>query len=57
MEDIASSWSYFYSDNQQEGNVNLGCTDNNHSVVSLQDIFYSIAATFTSPRLLPNNAT
>jgi hypothetical protein len=57
MEDVASSWSYFYSDNQQSGNVNLGCSDNNHSVVSLEDIFYAIAATFTSPRLLPNNAT
>ena len=56
MEDIASSWSYFYSDNQQTGNVNLGCTDNNHSTVSLKDIFAAIAATFTNPRLLPSNA-
>ncbi|HEY1648141.1 MAG TPA: Tad domain-containing protein [Terracidiphilus sp.] len=57
MEDIASSWDYFYSDNQQSGNVNLGCTDNNHSVVSLQQIFSAIAATFTSPRLISNSAT
>jgi hypothetical protein len=57
MEDIASSWSYFYSDNQQAGNVNLGCTDLNHTSVSLQDIFLAIEATFTTPRLLPNNAT
>ena len=57
MEDIASDWSYFYSDNQQTGNVNLGCTDNNHSTVALKDIFAAIAATFTTPRLLPANAT
>jgi Flp pilus assembly protein TadG len=57
MENIASSWSNFYSDNQQTGNVNLGCTDDNHSTVSLQDIFQAIAATFTTPRLIPNNAT
>ncbi len=56
MEDVASDWSYFYSDNQQQGNVNLGCTDENHSVVALKDIFAAIAATFTNPRLLPNNA-
>ena len=56
MENIASSWDYFYSDNLQTGNVNLGCTDNNHSTVSLQDIFLAIASTFTGPRLLPNNA-
>jgi hypothetical protein len=57
MEDIASSWNNFYSDNQQTGNVNLGCTDSNHTTVSLQDIFLAIAASFTNPRLLPNNAT
>jgi hypothetical protein len=57
MEDIASSWDYFYSDNQQTGNVNLGCTDNNHTTTSLASIFKAIAATFTTPRLLPNNAT
>ena len=57
MENIASSWSNFYSDNQQTGNVNLGCTDENHTTVSLQDIFQAIASTFTTPRLLPNNAT
>jgi len=57
MEDIASSWTSFYSDNQQTGNVNLGCTDLNHSTVSLQDIFQAISATFTTPRLIPNNAT
>lgn len=56
MEDIASSWDYFYSDNQQQGNVNLGCTDDNHSTVSLANIFNAIAATFTTPRLLPNDA-
>jgi len=57
MENIASSWSNFYSDNQQTGNVNLGCSDLNHSTVSLSDIFQAIATTFTKPRLIPNNAT
>jgi hypothetical protein len=57
MENIASSWSTFYSDNQQTGNVNLGCTDLNHTTVSLDDIFQAIAVTFTTPRLLPNNAS
>jgi hypothetical protein len=56
-EDIASDWSYFYSDNQQSGNVNLGCSDSNHTTVSLKDIFRAIASSFTSPRLLPNSAT
>lgn len=57
MENIASSWTNFYSDNQQTGNVNLGCTDLNHTTVSLQNIFQAIASTFTTPRLIPNNAT
>ncbi len=57
MENIASSWSNFYSDNQQTGNVNLGCADKNHSTVKLQDIFQAIAASFGAPRMLPNNAT
>lgn len=57
MEDIASSWTTFYSDNQQTGNVNLGCTDLNHTTVSLQNIFQAIGSTFTTPRLIPNNAT
>ncbi len=56
MEDIASSWSNFYSDNQQSGNVNLGCSDNNHSTVALKNIFQAIGANFTSPQLLPKNA-
>jgi hypothetical protein len=56
MEDIASSWSNFYSDNQQSGNVNLGCTDNNHTTVSLNQIFQAISASFTTPRLIPNNS-
>jgi Flp pilus assembly protein TadG len=57
MEDIASAWTNFYSDNQQTGNVNLGCSDLNHTTVSLQDIFQAIASTFTTPRLIPSNAT
>jgi hypothetical protein len=56
MEDIASSWDYFYSDNQQQGNVNLGCTDQNHTTVSLQSIFLAIKASFSTPRLISNNA-
>ena len=57
MENIASSWADFFSDNLQAGNVNLGCTDLNHSTVSLQGIFQAIAGSFTQPKLLPNNAT
>jgi Flp pilus assembly protein TadG len=56
MEDIASSWSYFYSDNEQSANVNLGCVDNNHTTVALKDIFQAIAATFTNPQLIPKDA-
>lgn len=56
MEDIASSWSTFYSDNLQSANVNLGCVDNNHTTVALQDIFRSIASSLTNPQLLPRNA-
>lgn len=58
IENIASSLSDFYSDwNQSGSGVNTSCVDNSHSVVSLQDIFLSIASTFTTPRLLPNSAT
>jgi hypothetical protein len=58
MENIASSLDYFYSDYLQSGGgASTTCTDNSHSVTSLVDIFSSIAATFTKPRLLPNNAT
>jgi hypothetical protein len=54
MENIASSLAYFYSDYNQSGSGST-CQDNSHSVVSLQDIFTAIAATFTTPRMLPNS--
>ena len=56
MENVASSLSYFYSDYDQSGSGS-SCQDASHTVVSLKDIFLSIAGTFTNPRLLPNNAT
>jgi hypothetical protein len=57
IENIASSLNNFYSDYLQSGSgVSTTCVDNSHSVVSLEDIFLSIAASFTNPRLLPNNA-
>lgn len=55
MENIASSLSTFYSDYNQSGSGS-SCQDNSHAVVSLQDIFLSIAARLTSPQLLPANA-
>jgi hypothetical protein len=56
MENMASSLSTFYSDYQQSGSSS-SCEDAAHSTISLQDIFQAIATTFTTPRLLPNNAT
>jgi hypothetical protein len=57
VENIASNLSNFYSDYLQSGSgKDTACVDNSHNVVSLQDIFLSIAAQFTNPRLLPNNA-
>lgn len=56
MENIASSLSYFYSDYAQSGSGST-CLDSAHTVSSLSSIFSAIAATFTTPRLLPNNAT
>lgn len=56
MENIASSLATFYSDYNQSGSGS-SCQDNSHSTVSLQDIFQAIAADFTTPRLIPNNAT
>jgi hypothetical protein len=55
---MASSLGSFYSDwNQSGSGLDNTCVDNSHSVVSLQDIFLSIASNFTTPRLLPNSAT
>ena len=60
MEDIASSIatnsSTFYSDYLKSGGSGTACQDASHSVTSLQGIFQAISATFTYPRLLPNNA-
>jgi hypothetical protein len=56
MENIASSLSTFYSDYNQSSSGST-CEDSAHTTVSLEDIFQSIASTFTTPRLIPNNAT
>jgi len=56
MENIATSLAYFYSDYNQSGSGST-CQDASHATVSLSDIFQAIASTFTTPRLLPNNAT
>jgi hypothetical protein len=56
MENIASSLSNFYSDYNQSGSGST-CQDSSHTVTSLADIFLSIAASFTQPRLIPNTAT
>ncbi len=56
MENVASSMDYFYSDYTKSGSGST-CQDASHTVVSLKDIFLSIAGSFTNPRLLPNNAT
>lgn len=56
MENIASSLNNFYSDYNQSGSGST-CQDDSHTVTSLSDIFLSIAASFTQPRLIPNTAT
>jgi hypothetical protein len=56
MENIASSLNYFYSDYNQSGSAS-SCQDSSHTVTQLNDIFLAIASDFTTPRLLPNNAT
>ncbi len=56
MENVASSLQYFYSDWDQSGSGST-CQDASHTVVSLKDIFMSIAGSFTNPRLLPNNTS
>ncbi|MGD0345733.1 MAG: pilus assembly protein TadG-related protein [Terracidiphilus sp.] len=55
MENIASSLDNFYSDYNQSGSGST-CQDASHTVSSMQDIFLAIASSFTTPRLLPNNA-
>jgi Flp pilus assembly protein TadG len=56
MEDIASSLTYFYSDSNQSGSSST-CQETVHTVTNLNDIFLAISSTFTTPRLLPNNAS
>jgi len=56
MEDVASSLNYFYSDYTQSGSGST-CQDSSHSVEQMSDIFQAIAGTFTTPRLIPNNAS
>jgi hypothetical protein len=51
MENIASGLTNFYSDS------GTGCTSPDHSTTDLKGILGAIGMTFTSPRLLPNNAT
>jgi Flp pilus assembly protein TadG len=58
MKNIASpatsTTSYFYADTSSATN---GCTDNAHTVSQINQIFLSISSYFTTPRLIPNNAT
>jgi len=56
MQNMATSMSTFYSDWTQSGS-NSTCQDNQHPEVYLNDVFTAIASTFTTPRLIPNNAT
>jgi hypothetical protein len=56
MENIASSLDYFYSDYNQSGSSST-CQDASHTVTTMSQIFSAIAGTFTTPRLLPNDAT
>jgi hypothetical protein len=56
MQNMASSMNTFYSDWTQSGS-NSTCQDNQHPEVQLNDVFNAIASSFTTPRLIPNNAT
>ena len=53
MENMATSLSYFFSDNGSNGN----CTDSVHNVTTMYGIFEAISLSFGRPRLIPNNAT
>jgi hypothetical protein len=58
MKNIASpatsTASYFYADSSSKTS---GCTDTAHTVSQINQIFLAISSYFTTPRLLPNNAT
>jgi hypothetical protein len=56
MENVATNLNYFYSDYEQGGTTG-SCNDSAHATVALSEIFQAIATTFTTPRLIPNNAT
>ena len=49
----ASPW-YFYTEGSS---IHNGCSDTSHTSSDLNAIFGAIVSTFTTPRLLPNNAT
>lgn len=51
----SSGTSYFYADTSSQ--TSGSCTDNVHTVTQINQIFQAIASYFTTPRLLPNNAT
>ena len=46
--------SYFYADTSSSSS---GCTDTAHTVSTIAQIFDAIAASFTTPRLLPSNSS
>jgi hypothetical protein len=56
MENIATTMGTFYSDYNQGGS-STNCQDTSHPTVSLQEIFEAVSSTFTTPRLIPNNAS
>jgi Flp pilus assembly protein TadG len=56
MENIATTMGTFYSDYNQGGS-STNCQDTSHPTVTLEEIFEAVSSTFTTPRLVPNNAT
>jgi Flp pilus assembly protein TadG len=56
MENIATTMGSFYSDYNQGGS-STNCQDTSHPTVTLEEIFEAVSTTFTTPRLIPNNAT
>lgn len=58
IENMATNLEYFYSDYLLSGSgVDNSCVSASHPITSMNEIFLSITASFTKPRLLPNNAT
>jgi Flp pilus assembly protein TadG len=56
MEAVATNLNYFYSDYKQGSTIG-SCNDSAHATVALSEIFQAIAGYFTTPRLIPNNAS